>query len=89
MIEKENKDRLADYYKETLKAKYEFLRIFVLLDLTVGTGLIGMGLKEELKAKEIFLIVGGFIFFFAIFLFIISLFRDIKIHLEAIKSLKQ
>jgi hypothetical protein len=38
-----------------------------------------MGLKEELKAKEIFLIVGGFIFFFAVFLFIISLFRDIKI----------
>jgi hypothetical protein len=56
MLEKENKDRIADYHKETLKAKYEFLRIFVLLDLTVGTGIIGFSLKEEQKDKEIFLL---------------------------------
>jgi hypothetical protein len=89
MIEKENKDRIADYHKETLKAKYEFLRIFVLLDLTVGTGIIGFSLKEEQKDKEIFLLLIGIIFFFTILVFVFKTIKEINYHLIELKKLKQ
>lgn len=88
MLDKEIKDRIADYHKETLKAKYELLRIFALLDLTIGTGLVGFSLKKELEPTEVLLIIFGTIFFFATLVFIFKTLKEIDFHLNALKELR-
>ena len=48
-MDKETKDRIADYNKEELKSRYEYLRIAIFFVATIGSGILSIVLKNSIK----------------------------------------
>ncbi|MDX2189614.1 MAG: hypothetical protein SFY32_07105 [Bacteroidota bacterium] len=86
-MDKEIKDRISDYHKEELKSRYEYLRIAIFFLATIGSGVLSFAFKESMTNTEFIGAIIGFIFVILDFIYIASLIKQIRNHLNALKML--
>ncbi|MFN0048907.1 MAG: hypothetical protein ACKVOU_07285 [Cytophagales bacterium] len=87
-MDKETKDRIADYHKEELKSRYEYLRIAIFFLATIGSGVLALAFKQNLNNTEAFGAIIGIVFVMFIIIYVIWLAKEIRIHLNALKALQ-
>lgn len=88
-MEKEEKDRTADYYKEVLKSKHEYTRATLWTLLVVGSGVFGLLLSNDfdtsIKIQSMTFI--GFVFETGSVFYLFYLMKRIRFYLNELKKL--
>lgn len=90
-MEKEEKDRLADYYKEVLKSKYEYLKVLVWLIIVLTTGIMSLALSNnfELVVLQQISVVLGLLIGICLFIFSLFTITSINNNLNLLKTINE
>lgn len=88
-MDKEAKDRIADYYKEVLKSKHENTRAILWTILVVGSGVFGLLLSSnyDTSLKIQLMTIIGLIFEVGSIFYLFYQMKQIRFYLNELKKL--